>query len=384
MDGPFIYSKYVTGKHNYGRKTETGILGNLIWQGENIVIYDAPKTGKTSLIQQSLIDMKTMGRDIIAVSINLMDVRSISEFALRLGSEVLRAAFSSPSEYREAAASLLPGSHLVFDETLFTNTGTILSLNWDLDDNDISAILSLPYKIGEQKGRRILVVLDEFQSVMNTEDGDKICRLIEARFRTLEPSQKTCASYLFCGSKINAMHEIFGIKRYFYRNIERVQLAQIETKDIIDNVSRGFLATGKVVDRDLMLGVCKLFRNHIGYINHFAAICDSLTRGYIMEPILNSALEAMLAIHEARFRAAMDDLTTFQVSLLRAILDGHTKFTGADIIERYRFNSSANVRRLKDALSKKEIVFFEDDGSVTIIDPLFEYWVRTFYFKIGI
>lgn len=384
MDGPFIYSKYVTGKHNYGRKTEAGVLGNLIWQGENVVIYDAPKTGKTSLIQQALIDMKSLGRDLIVANVNLMDVRSIAEFATRLGSEVLRAAFSSPAEYKEIAAALLPGSHIVFDETLYTNTGRILSLNWDIDDNDLSAIFSLPYRIGERKGRRMLVVLDEFQSVMNTEDGDRICRLIEARFRTLDPSWKAWGSYLFSGSKINAMHEIFGIKRYFYRNIERVQLPEIETKDIIDNVSRGFLATGKVVDRDLMLGVCKLFRNHIGYINHFAAICDSLTRGYIMEPILNSALEAMLAIHEARFRAMMDDLTTFQVSLLRAILDGHTKFTGADIIERYRFNSSANVRRLKDALSKKEIVFFEENGSATVIDPLFEYWVRTFYFRIGI
>lgn len=384
MDGPFIYSKYVTGKHNYGRKTETGVLGNLIWQGENVVIYDAPKTGKTSLIQQALIDMKSLGRDLIVANVNLMDVRSIAEFATRLGSEVLRAAFSSPAEYKEIAAALLPGSHIVFDETLYTNTGRILSLNWDIDDNDLSAIFSLPYRIGERKGRRMLVVIDEFQSVMNTEDGDRICRLIEARFRTLDPSWKAWGSYLFSGSKINAMHEIFGIKRYFYRNIERVQLPEIETKDIIDNVSRGFLATGKVVDRDLMLGVCKLFRNHIGYINHFAAICDSLTRGYIMEPILNSALEAMLAIHEARFRAMMDDLTTFQVSLLRAILDGHTKFTGADIIERYRFNSSANVRRLKDALSKKEIVFFEENGSATVIDPLFEYWVRTFYFRIGI
>lgn len=384
MDGPFIYSKYVTGKHNYGRKTETGVLGNLIWQGENVVIYDAPKTGKTSLIQQALIDMKSLGRDLIVANVNLMDVRSIAEFATRLGSEVLRAAFSSPAEYKEIAAALLPGSHIVFDETLYTNTGRILSLNWDIDDNDLSAIFSLPYRIGERKGRRMLVVIDEFQSVMNTEDGDRICRLIEARFRTLDPSWKAWGSYLFSGSKINAMHEIFGIKRYFYRNIERVQLPEIETKDIIDNVSRGFLATGKVVDRDLMLGVCKLFRNHIGYINHFAAICDSLTRGYIMEPILNSALEAMLAIHEARFRAMMDDLTTFQVSLLRAILDGHTKFTGADIIERYKFNSSANVRRLKDALSKKEIVFFEENGSATVIDPLFEYWVRTFYFRIGI
>ena len=46
MDGPFIYSKYVTGKHNIGRKSDALILGNLLSKGENVVIYEPPKTGK--------------------------------------------------------------------------------------------------------------------------------------------------------------------------------------------------------------------------------------------------------------------------------------------------------------------------------------------------
>ena len=73
-----------------------------------------------------------------------------------------------------------------------------------------------------------------------------------------------------------------------------------------------------------------------------------------------------------------------QVSLLKAILDGHVKFTSAEVIEEYRLNSSANVRRLKDALCKKEIVYFDESGKPQIIDPLFEYWVRRYYFGMKI
>jgi hypothetical protein len=76
----------------------------------------------------------------------------------------------------------------------------------------------------------------------------------------------------------------------------------------------------------------------------------------------------------------MSDLTTFQVNLLRAIVDGHTRFSSAEVIRNYSLNSSANVRRLKDALCKKEIITFDEDDNPHIIDPLFEYWVTRTYF----
>ena len=133
-----------------------------------------------------------------------------------------------------------------------------------------------------------------------------------------------------------------------------------------------------------MLGVCQLFRNNIWYITHFSAICDSLTRGYILEQTLQEALASLLAVHEGRFVATMNDLTTFQVGLLHAILDGHKRFSSAEVIKRYGLNSSANVRRLKDALCKKEIVTFDGEDNPVILDPLFEYWVRKFYFKMPV
>jgi len=95
-------------------------------------------------------------------------------------------------------------------------------------------------------------------------------------------------------------------------------------------------------------------------------------------------LGSLLAVHEPRFVATMNDLTTFQVSLLRAILEGNTRFSSAEVIRQYGLNSSANVRRLKDALCKKEIVFFDGNDNPVLLDPLFEYWVRRSYFKMDI
>ena len=384
MDIPFVYSKYVTGKANIGRKVEARTLANLLSQGENIVIYEPPKAGKTSLVQQTFFNMKSSGENFVTAGMSLLSIRTLRDFATTLGSEVLRAAYGNPQDYSPMVEALLPETHFIFDPQRFADTGEILSLKWEMDRDDLMAVLSLPYRAARKCGKKIYVLFDEFQNIMLTEDGDMACRLMEETFRALEPEDRAAASYIFMGSKVNAMYEMFGTKKYFFRQAERVKLGEIDTREIIDHVIRGLLATGKVIDRDLLLGVCKLFRNNICYINHFSAICDSLTRGYIMEPILNEALSTILSIHEPRFVAMMEDLTTFQVSMLRAVLDGQTKFTSADVIEQYAFNSSANVRRLKDALCKKEIIMFDEAGTPTVIDPLFEYWARRYYYGMKI
>ncbi len=380
MDTPFIYSKYVTGKNNLGRKAEAAAVANLLGQGENIVIYEAPKTGKTSLVQQSFFNMKSAGNDFATADISLMNVRAVREMALRLGSETVRAAYGNPEDYPGIVGELLAGTHFIFDAERFAGSGAILSLNWEMDRDDLKAVLTLPYRIALKRGRRIFVLIDEFQNIMLTEDGEGVCRLMEEVFRELTPEMKAAASYIFIGSKVNAMYEIFGTKKFFFRQAERVKLSEIDTKEIIEHIIRGLLASGKVIDRDLLLGVCGLFRNNIFYINHFSAICDSLTKGYIMEPVLKYALDVLISIHEPGFVAAMNDLTTFQVSLLKAILDGHSKFTSAEVIEEYRLNSSANVHRLREALCKKEIICFDDGDRPEVIDPLFEYWLRHRYY----
>lgn len=384
MDNIFQYNKYVIGKQFLGRSVEVRAFANLLSQGENIVIYEPPKTGRKSLVQQGLYTMKSSGTQFVAVQLSLLNVRTQADFALRLAGNVLNSLGSNPANLSGTVKELLADTHFVFDENRFTTFGEPLSLGGPLGQADLLAAFLLPYRIGKQTGVKRIVVFDEFQNVMQTEDGDQLCQLLEEVFKTLPAELAGGASYVFLGSQVNAMHEIFGVKRWFWRQAERIRLSPIETRDIIDHVVKGFLATGKVIDRDLLLGVCRLFRNNVWYINHFCAICDSLSRGYIMEQILKEALNSLVSIHEPSFVATMNDLTTFQVSLLRAILDGQNRFSSAEVIRQYNLNSSANVRRLKDALCKKEIVTFDEDETPVVLDPLFEYWVRKVYFNMPV
>lgn len=383
MDSPFIFNKFVTGKNFIGRKTDTAILGNLLDQGENVAIYEPSMSGKHSLIEQTFFNMKIATKKFSCVTCSLLNTRTKADFMLKLGSSILKSYFATAEDFSSAVSKYLPGTHFVFDPQIFMSRGAALSLNWDIDDNDVMAVVSLPYRLAGEKAQKVFVILDEFQNIMLTEDGENLCELMDKVFATTPPDQKQWCSYILVGSQVNAMKDIFEVHKRFYRHVEHLPLSTIDTKDILDHTIRGFLASGKVLDRDLMLGVCKLFRNNIWYINHFASICDSLSKGYMMEPVLIESLDTLLAIHEPRFKATMSDLTTFQICLLRAIIDGYTKFSSAEVIHKYNLNSSANVRRLKDALVKKEIVTFDEHDEPIILDPLFEYWVRKYFFEIS-
>ena len=381
MDTAFPYSQYVTGKNFIGRRGDCQLLANLLGQGEHVAIYEPPKAGKTSLIQQTLFSMRVTGKAFTVGQFSVLNIRTEEDFLLRFGATVIRMAASTPAEYAAIVREFLPGTHFVFDETAFSDRDEVVSLGWALDGDDVKAMLSLPFRLAKEKAMRLLLVIDEFQNITFFEDGDRILRTLDAVIRECGDAGLRGFSFILCGSMVNAMKDIFETSLLFHRRVERVRLSRVDEREIADHVGKGFLSGGKVLDKELLLGACRLFRNNFWYINHFASICDSMARGFIMEPVLVDALQSLIAVHEPRFRAVMNGLTTHQVNLLRATAEGVTRFSASEVIRKYSLNSSANVKRVKDALRKKEILVFDDQDVPSFIDPLFEYWIKKYYFE---
>lgn len=379
MDSPFVYDKYVTGKNFIGRKKECDILGNLLDAGEHVVIYEPPKAGKMSLIQQTLLNMRSAGKPFVIACVEMFNVRTLSDMLLKLGTSVLKAAFSTPDQYKDAIDNFLEGTHFIFDRERFYRDGSIVSLNWDLDRDDMAAMLRLPQRVAAMKGVPFYVILKEFQTVLFSDEHEDLFSVMEDVFR--DGNARPAASFIMTGSGVNAMKYIFAERKYFYRQVVHLPLDPVESRDVIEHVVRGFLyGSGKSFERDLAMGACELFKCNLWYINHLASICDRLSKGFINESIMMEALRAMISIHEPRFMNMINDLTDHQVSLLRAVLDGVVKFSASDVIEKYHLNSSANVRRVKDALRKKEVITFNEKDEPVVLDPLFQFWLENNYF----
>lgn len=378
MDTPFVYDRYVTGRNFVGRKTDCTILSNLLEAGENVVMYEPPKSGKMSVIQQTLYNRRASGKQFMVVRVNMFNIRTIEDFLIKYGAAVIRPLYSTQYEYASVVAKYLEGTHFVFDPSRFASCGEVVSVNWTLDANDMEQMIRLPAKIARERGVPYYVILEEFQAIMNDKDYEDVLKIMERVLSDRDPQ----VAFIFAGSQVNAMKSIFAERKFFHRMVEYLPLQPVDDREIIEHIVRGFMQTGKVVERELVLGACKLFRGQMWYLNHFTSICDTMTRGYINEGILLEALKVIISIHEPRFISIVNDLTDHQLSLMKAILDGVVRFSSSDVIEKYRLNSSANVRRVKDALKKKEVITFNEKDEPVILDPLFEYWVRKHYFEM--
>lgn len=377
IEVPFPYGSHVTGKNFIGRTRDANILSNLLAQGEQVVIYEPPKTGKTSLVQQALLSMRMSGQTFLPGQLSLLGLRSVEEFLVAMGDTLLRMVAFQPSEYAALLSRHLSGTAFRFDETLFTEKGTLLSLpsHEEVGAEDIRALLELPFRLAAERGERIVLLLDEFQCVNRMERRDDLLRGF-SEVLAREAGQNM-ASLIFCGSAVNAMRVLFERSALLRPQVERVRLSPLDMQEVADHVHKGFLSSGKVVEKDRLLEHIRPFKGNMWYVNHFASICDSMTRGYVMEPVLQDAMANLLGLHDAFFRSIVQALTTHQLNFLRAVLDGVTRFSTAQVIRQYGFHSSANVKRVKDALMLKEVLAFDgEDETPTIIDPLFEVWLR--------
>ena len=377
MDSYFTYEKPVSGKAFLGRKMECQAVCNLLSSGQHIVLYEPPKSGKSSLLHQAMFTLQLKTIPFNVCRVNSMGVMDLQQFLIRFGNNVIRSCASTPAEYAQVVQELLPGTHFVFDRQRFADADEVVSANWDLDGDDALEMFRLPSRLATLKNQRLAVIVDEFQNLAALDDGALLLRSLK---KVLEEERGGSCSFVFCGSRYNAMREIFGRGPMFRGLVSHVSLGRIEDMDISEHIKKGVNISGKVIEKEAVLSIIKRFDSNMWYINHFMSICDARTKGYFNDSVFNNGLECLLAIHEPRFMGIMANLTSHQVSLLKAIIDGVTRFTASEVIRSYSLNSSANVSRVKEALMKKEIITFTDKDEPLILDVLFRYWLENRYF----
>ncbi len=332
LESTFIYDRPVSGKDYIPRRAEENTLREILGSGDNVLLCSPPKTGKSSLLAHVLQNMRKEGEPVLYYGFSLLGVRTERGLCKAFGVEA----------------------------------------------SDIESALSLPYAISREKSCKTVVEVQEFQNILLCEDSVKLLNAFEKAVKTGDGDCR----WVWSGSMTNALDSIFSREHRFAGHYKRLFLQPIPYRDIESHIIRGFQTSGKDIGRELIRGICDDLRGDICHISHVAAICDGLSRGYITKNTVSEAMLSLVKIHEPTFMFTTNSLSYFQLSLLKATLDGESNFSSEKNISRYGLNSSANVKRVKDALCKKEIICFprgERNGAV-IINPLFEYWLRHYFF----
>ncbi len=374
MDSPFEYNRYVSGAQFIGRNKEVAHLCRLLREHKNVLVYGPAKIGKKSLVYNSMELLRHDHKDITFCDINLFNIRCIEAFMLRYTNEIVSHFAASETEWNAIMHRYIPSAPYMMDQSSLQPQFTYTTKDL-LTDAQIEQILRLPDKLAHEYGTHVIFYFRQFQDILLFDNPHRIFLLLEKVWKT-----HTSTSFIITGDRFNAMEEIFHEKKYFYHFAHHMELAPIEEKVFVEYIVKGFQKAGKVIHPDQASTIYNLVEGDPWYTQHLASICFNLTKGFVNEGIIKQASEQLINLHDFEFHSIVYSLSKYQVRMIKAALEGITKFTSADVLDKYRLNSSANVSRLKEALTKKEIITFNEKKPATFLDPLFKLWFTNYFF----
>lgn len=321
------------------------------------MLHAPRRFGKTTLLKQVL--QEAVERDMAGVLIDLSDVLSTSDVAARL----------------EQAFRALPGSvrRLISKELGGVGVAGFGVARRSLPAADpiatIHVLLELPAQIADRRGRRLLVVLDEFQALVGLDGMDGV-------FRS-HIQHHSEVSYLFAGSEPSLLRALFEDRaRPLYGQAERLRLGRLNADATHDFVERRFHETGK----DAGEIVSELVYVAEGHPQRLMLIAHLLwDRVNAQAPAtwveLRSAYDAAMRLVDPELRYLWESLSANERRVLAALASEFSPYQQ----EARRLMGLANrssAARAVAGLEGKTIIERVGAERLRIVDPMLARWVR--------
>lgn len=377
MNIPFAYGKIVEDNDFTDRTDETARLMSNFVSLTNTAIISPRRWGKSSLVTKAIKNIKAERKDILFVRINIFKCETEQEFystfAKKIMEEISTSAESLLSNAKNFISRLLP--KLSISDPLNQYE---IALGVDVRNNPIGEdILDLPQQIATKKKKKVVICIDEFQQIGEYTDTLKFQKTLRSHWQT-----HSDVAYILYGSKKHMMMHIFGeYNSPFYRFGDMMFLPKIANDEWKSYLVGRFEDTGKSITPDLAGYLAEKVENHPYYVQQLAQYAWLRTSDVCSKTIIDDALQAMLDSLNLQFINLMDTLTEKQRSLLCAISDGVKNLSASDTLQRYNLGTSGNIRILKDALKKRDII--DATGKyIEIQDPIFKRWIVQEFNKI--
>lgn len=377
MDAPFTFGRIVTGKDFIGRDKEIDILTENFESGINTVIISPGRRGKSSLVLKASENARKKNPKIIFCYLDLFNVKDEEEFYQTYSRNVVLAASAKISEVMETVKRFLGKFALEISFGTDPLNEFTLTLDWKDVLKNPDDILDLPEKIFSRNKKKLVICIDEFQNTGSFNNPPAFQKRLKAQWQ-----KHKSVSYCISGSKRQMMPEVFSNPSMpFYKFGNIIFLDKIETDDWKKFIVKRFNETGKNIDEEDALKIISLADCHSFYVPQIALQCWLRTEKNCSPGIVDDAIEDVLNQLEYLFRIQTASLTKSQIGFLKALVNEEKQFSSKDTINKYSLGTSANVLRIKSSLTEKEII--DISGlEVTLQDPMYEIWLRKYYFGI--
>ena len=239
---PFRYSEPVPPEELLNRDDEARALLEAAASGNNSRLVAPRRYGKTSLLARVAQEAREQ-KGWAAVYVDFFGVLTLDDIAQRI-----ERAYAD--ELQGRLATWFAGVRRLLRPTLQVGGGShpagVVEALDPQAEPPLDERLALPARLHEKHGTRTLVIFDEFQDILAVKER------ADAVIRSEIQHHGDAASYVFAGSHVGMMRELFtDRRRAFYGQAGPVDLPPLRADDVSDYLSARFKAADRGIGEAL-------------------------------------------------------------------------------------------------------------------------------------
>lgn len=376
MEAPFVYGRIADEQNFTDRKDEVVLLNQNFNNLINTIIISPRRWGKTSLVNKCARLLSEKSKDMWVCQVDIFNCRTEEQFYTAYANALMRMSTSVWEEFVAGVKKYL--SRMAPTVSLSEGSQSYeMSFGISFKENRLSydEILDLPQRIAQDKGKKIIVCIDEFQNINEYDDSLAFQRKLRAHWQ-----KQTSVCYCLYGSKRHMLLSIFNdYSMPFYKFGDILFLQKINREDWISFISKRFTETGKQISDKLCGMIADKMKNHPYYTQQLSQQTWLRTAETCSEEIVSEAFNSLIGQLSLLFTNIIDSLTSRQISFLIAVADGVTNYSSKEVLKQYQLGTSANIKNLKKATLEKDLIDILPGNVIEIQDPAFEYWIKNIY-----
>lgn len=370
---PFRFGALALDESFANRETELAELKADALSGQDVVLFAPRRFGKSSLIWRAAQQL-VRSRALVA-HVDLMTTPTIGRLADKLA-QTIHEDLASPLFRAKERLRVFQGLRVAPTVTVDADSGDLsFSFSPGAAAADITAtmerLLELPGELAGERNRRVVLVLDEFQEIVEIDPG--LPRLMRSVFQR-QPE----VSHIYLGSRRHTMERIFNDENEpFWRSAKRMELGVIAAGKFRPFITKRFTQTGREIAPEAIDIILATTRGHpyaTQELCYFAWQRTPADRPAEVPDILG-ALSDVLRSEDSHFSAVWDALSAQQRALLQSLAVEEGRPLTSEYRRRHGLPPTSSVQRALQTLERGELVAREG-GRAWISEPFLAEWLR--------
>lgn len=373
MKNPFEYGGIVAGDSFCNRSQELRDIVRAMENGENLFLYSERRIGKTSLVLKALDELPKS--EFRHVYIDLWPTDSEASFIAAYAKAVTQAFVTTADKMLEFGKKFFGALRpTVGIDSQGSPQVTFTGAADNLTVNTLDQILDAAVRAAESSKLKVVIVLDEFQQVLEY-DSD----LVERRLRSTIQKQDD-VSYIFLGSRKHLIQKmVTDNSRPLYRAGSHYPLHSIALKHWQPFIKARFQSSNRNISSESIRSVFELTQGHPFYTQHLChAIWESTDEGSsVSESIITESIRILLKREDYAYSTLWDSLAGGQRKFLEA-LAAEAKTVepfSAAFIGRHGLKGASQVQKAAKVLLERDLIDHEG-GAYFISDRFFRLWLQ--------